>query len=67
MLTPFTDDVSLTAGDRQAYTDQATAQTSKSFQNVDVDFDRERDGDGERNGGRQGDGDGERRAAADDE
>jgi membrane protein len=43
LLTPFTDNVSLTAGDRQAYTDQATAQTSKSFQNVDVDFDREQD------------------------
>lgn len=42
LLTPFTDNVSLTSGDRKAYTDQATAQTSKGFQNVDVDFDQER-------------------------
>jgi membrane protein len=41
LLTPFTDNVTLTAGDRRAYTDQATAQTSKGFQNVDVDFDQD--------------------------
>ncbi len=40
LLTPFTDNVSLTRGDRRAYTDQATAQTSKGFQNVDVDFEQ---------------------------
>ena len=40
LLTPFTDNVTLTPGDRRAYTDQATAQTSKGFENVDVDFDR---------------------------
>jgi membrane protein len=41
LLTPFTDNVILTAGDRQAYTDQATAQASKGFQTVVVDFDQE--------------------------
>ena len=43
LLTPFTDNVTLTPGDRRAYTDQATAQTSKGFENVDVDFDQNRD------------------------
>lgn len=38
LLTPFTDDVDLTDADRQAYTDQATAQRSKSFQDIDVTF-----------------------------
>ena len=38
LLTPFTDNVVLTSGDRRAYTDQATAQTSKGFENVRVDF-----------------------------
>ncbi len=41
LLTPFTDNVSLTPGDRQAYTDQATAQRSKGFQDVDVSFDED--------------------------
>lgn len=40
LLTPFTDNVTLTPGDRRAYTDQATAQTSKGFETVDVDFDQ---------------------------
>ena len=40
LLTPFTDNVTLTRGDRRAYTDQATAQTSKGFENGDVDFDQ---------------------------
>ena len=40
LLTPFTDNVTLTSGDRRAYTDQATAQTSKGFETVDVDFDQ---------------------------
>ncbi len=38
LLTPFTDNVILTPGDRRAYTDQATAQTSKGFQDIDVSF-----------------------------
>jgi membrane protein len=38
LMTPFTDDVDLTDADRQAYTDQATAQRSKSFQDIDVTF-----------------------------
>lgn len=46
LLTPFTDNVSLTPGDRQAYTDQATAQRSKGFQDVDVSFDEESAGKG---------------------
>jgi len=44
LLTPFTDDVELTPGDRQAYTDQAEAQRMKGFQDVDVQFDRTRPG-----------------------
>lgn len=39
LMTPFTDNVILTAGDRQAYTAQAQAQRSKGFQGVDVTFD----------------------------
>ena len=39
LLTPFTDHVQLTRGDRRVYTDQAKAQRSKGFENVDVDFD----------------------------
>jgi membrane protein len=38
LLTPFTDNVTLTEGDRDAYTSQATAQRSKGFQDVDVSF-----------------------------
>lgn len=38
LLTPFTDNVSLTPGDQRAYADQATAQTSKGFEDVDVTF-----------------------------
>ena len=38
LLTPFTDDVELTRGDRRSYTDQAKAQRSKGFQEVDVIF-----------------------------
>ncbi|SOD70509.1 YihY family inner membrane protein [Jatrophihabitans sp. GAS493] len=40
LLTPFTDAVVLTAGDRDVYTGQATAQRSKGFQEVDVTFDQ---------------------------
>lgn len=40
LLTPFTDNVALTAGDRHAYSTQAEAQRSKGFENVDVTFDQ---------------------------
>lgn len=39
LLTPFTDNVTLTSGDRSAYSRQAKAQRSKGFQHVDVSFD----------------------------
>jgi membrane protein len=39
LLTPFTDDVDLTAGDKRSYTGLAKAQRSKGFQEVDVTFD----------------------------
>jgi membrane protein len=39
LLTPFTDDVDLTPGDRRAYTNQAEAPRSKGFENVEVSFD----------------------------
>jgi len=39
LLTPFTDNVELTPGDRRAYGSQAEAQRSKGFENVDVTFD----------------------------
>jgi membrane protein len=38
LLTPFTDDVDLTAADRVAYTDAARAQRHKGFEDVDVSF-----------------------------
>ncbi len=38
LLTPFTDDVNLTAGDRRAYSGQAEAQQMKGFQDIDVTF-----------------------------
>lgn len=38
LLTPFTDDVDLTHGDRRAYTDAAQAQRNKGFETVDVTF-----------------------------
>lgn len=41
LLTPFTDDVDLTAADRHAYADAATAQTFKGFESVDVSFDEQ--------------------------
>jgi len=40
LLTPFTDHVTLTAGDRRAYTEQAQAERSKGFQTIDVAFDQ---------------------------
>jgi len=42
LLTPFTDHVTLTAGDRRAYTEQAQAERSKGFQTIDVAFDQPR-------------------------
>ncbi len=39
LLTPFTDNVDLTAADREVYAGQATSQRSKGFENVDVTFD----------------------------
>lgn len=39
LMTPFTDDVVLTAGDRRAYRGQAQAQRTKGFETVDVTFD----------------------------
>ena len=39
LLTPFTDDVQLTRGDRRAYTGYARAQSAKGFETVDVRFD----------------------------
>jgi YihY family inner membrane protein len=38
LLTPFTDDVDLTRGDRRAYRDQAQAQRAKGFETIDVSF-----------------------------
>lgn len=38
LLTPFTDDVPLTQGDKRAYTGQAKAQRSKGFERIKVDF-----------------------------
>ncbi|MDP9318318.1 MAG: YihY/virulence factor BrkB family protein, partial [Actinomycetota bacterium] len=43
LLTPFTDNVSLTRGDRRAYSTQAEAQRMKGFQDVDVSFDESPD------------------------
>ncbi len=40
LLTPFTDNVQLTPGDRRAYTHAAKAERSKGFQEVDVRFDQ---------------------------
>jgi uncharacterized BrkB/YihY/UPF0761 family membrane protein len=39
LLTPFTDNVTLTTGDRRTYSRQAKAQRSKGFEHVDVNFD----------------------------
>ncbi|MCW2948638.1 MAG: ribonuclease [Actinoallomurus sp.] len=38
LLTPFTDNVHLTPGDRRAYTSYAETERHKGFENVDVDF-----------------------------
>ena len=39
LLTPLTDNVELTAGDERTYTNQAKAQRSKGFEQIDVTFD----------------------------
>ncbi|SIS22600.1 YihY/virulence factor BrkB family protein [Williamsia sterculiae] len=39
LLTPFTDNVRLTAGDERVYTTQAQAQRAKGFEEVTVEFD----------------------------
>lgn len=41
LMTPFTDNVDLTRADQQAYTDAATAQQAKGFENVAVTFDHD--------------------------
>jgi hypothetical protein len=47
LLTPFTDAVDLTPGDRRSYTGRAKAERMKGFETVDVTFDqRARDSDG---------------------
>jgi YihY family inner membrane protein len=38
LLSPFTDDVELTAADESAYTDQAKAQRAKGFEEINVEF-----------------------------
>lgn len=38
LLTPLTDDVELTPGDRRTYTEQATSQRNKDFEEIDVTF-----------------------------
>ena len=43
LLTPFTDDVTLTEADRRVYTDYARAQRHKGFQRVSVTFRQGRD------------------------
>jgi len=42
LLTPFTDSVSLTKADEQAYASYAQAQRHKGFQKIDVEFDQPR-------------------------
>ncbi len=46
LLTPFTDNVHLTSGDRRAYTGQAEAQRAKGFEDIDVTFDHPNDSPG---------------------
>jgi membrane protein len=41
LMTPFTDNVDLTAGDQETYTDAAVAQGAKGFETVDVAFDHD--------------------------
>jgi len=48
LLTPFTDDVELTAGDEKVYTDAARTQSAKGFERVEVTFDDPTELDGQR-------------------
>jgi membrane protein len=48
LLTPFTDNVRLTEGDRRAYTSQVEVQQMKGFEQVDVRFAEPDDGDPDR-------------------
>lgn len=41
LLTPFTDNVQLTPGDRRAYESYAVTERHKGFENVNVDFERQ--------------------------
>jgi membrane protein len=41
LMTPFTDNVDLTAGDQRAYSDYAEATRSKDFEQVDVSFEHD--------------------------
>lgn len=41
LLTPFTDDVNLTEGDKDSYTGTAKAQQAKGFESVDVSFEND--------------------------
>jgi membrane protein len=53
LMTPFTDEVDLTKGDRRIYSDSAKAQSAKGFENVDVTFDNNgQNASNEGNGGR---------------
>lgn len=52
LLTPFTDDVDLTRGDRKAYESYAETERHKGFETVDVDFDQPTPEEGERDGER---------------
>jgi len=45
LLTPFTDNVDLTRGDRKTYTRQAKAQRAKGFEQVTVTFDKPKESD----------------------
>jgi hypothetical protein len=53
LLTPFTDNVELTHADRRSYADQAEAQRSKGFEDIDVTFEPT-PGDGSTPGARPG-------------
>jgi YihY family inner membrane protein len=41
LMSPFTDNVDLTRGDRRSYSDAAKAQRTKGFENVEVTFDND--------------------------
>jgi hypothetical protein len=45
LLTPFTDDVELTAADEHAYASQAHAERAKGFERVEVTFTQREDDD----------------------